>query len=313
MATTRDSEVAPEIGWGVGSVAARLGIAPSTLRTWERRYDVGPSRRTAGGHRRYTETDIDRVILTQMLIARGAPPRDAARVAHSLDAAGLADALSTEHGRAAPGEMETSDMAPRAFAAAKDGNSRQLGRLLTDAMDGLGAVRAWTEVVAPTLIEIGHEWSAGRLPIEVEHLASEVIAGELRAYTRRVGDIDRSTSSIVLAGAEDDPHSLPLFAMEASLAEAGMGSMVLGARLPMRSLASVVEQQRPQVVFLWASLPRSDDEEALALLVDIARTTSLILAGPGWPPVTVRHVVDHGAIESTDLPATVQRIGELVA
>jgi hypothetical protein len=88
---------------------------------------------------------------------------------------------------------------------------------------------------------------------------------------------------------------------------------VLGARLPMRSLASVVEQQRPQVVFLWASLPRSDDEEALALLVDIARTTSLILAGPGWPPVTVRHVVDHGAIESTDLPATVQRIGELVA
>ena len=302
----------PEIGWGVGSVAARLGIAPSTLRTWERRYDVGPSRRTAGGHRRYTEVDIDRVLLTQLLIARGAPPRDAAHVAHSLDAAGLAAAIATEHGRAAPGDMEPAEMASRAFAAARDGNSRQLGRLLTDALDGLGAVRAWSEVVAPTLIEIGQEWSTGRLPIEVEHLASEVVAGELRAYTRRVGDIDRSTSSIVLAGAEDDPHSLPLFAMEASLAEAGMGSMVLGARLPMRSLASVVDRQGPQVVFLWASLPRADDESAIDCLIEIAHGTTLILAGPGWPPETVQRLIGHGALDSADLLATVRRIGELL-
>jgi DNA-binding transcriptional MerR regulator len=317
MATTSDpdvaSDVSSEIGWGVGSVAARLDIAPSTLRTWERRYDVGPSRRTAGGHRRYTETDIDRVLLTQLLIARGAPPRDAARVAHSLDAPGLAEAINAEHGRAAPGDMDAAEMPSRAFAAAKNGNARQLGRLLTDALDGLGAVQAWTEVVAPTLIEIGAEWSAGRLPIEVEHLASEVIAGELRAYTRRVGDIDRSTSSIVLAGAEDDPHSLPLFAMEASLAEAGMGSMVLGARLPMRSLASVVERQHPQVVFLWASLPRADEQSTIDCLIEIAHGTTLILAGPGWPHETVQRLMGHGALGSADLPATVRRIGELVA
>ncbi|WP_297781623.1 MerR family transcriptional regulator, partial [Aeromicrobium sp.] len=85
-----------ELAWGVGTVAARLGISPSTLRTWERRYGVGPSLRTAGGHRRYTESDIDRVSLTQRLIERGAPPSDATRVAHALGTRDLAAALEAE-------------------------------------------------------------------------------------------------------------------------------------------------------------------------------------------------------------------------
>ena len=43
------------IEWPVGVVADWLGIPASTLRTWERRYGLGPSERTRGGHRRYTE------------------------------------------------------------------------------------------------------------------------------------------------------------------------------------------------------------------------------------------------------------------
>src|SRR5690625_3299938 len=57
--------------WGVGAVAVRLGIATPTLRTWERRYGIGPSRRTDGGHRRYTEDDIGRVELMQRLVGEG--------------------------------------------------------------------------------------------------------------------------------------------------------------------------------------------------------------------------------------------------
>jgi hypothetical protein len=32
----------------VGAVARRLGVAPATLRTWARRYGVGPSGHTTG-------------------------------------------------------------------------------------------------------------------------------------------------------------------------------------------------------------------------------------------------------------------------
>ncbi|MET0449339.1 MAG: MerR family transcriptional regulator [Aeromicrobium sp.] len=303
MAMSPGSDDSPEIGWGVGSVAARLGIAASTLRTWERRYDVGPSRRTAGGHRRYTEIDIDRVILTQLLIARGAPARDAAHVAHSLDAAGLALALGAEQDRAPREDLEVDEVAPTVLRAAMDGDSRRISRLIADALDDHGAAAAWTDVIAPALIEIGHEWSVGRLPIEVEHLASEVIIGELRAYTRRAGDLGHGAPTIVLASAEEDLHSLPVFAMEAALAEAGLGSLVLGAQLPARSLASVARRLRPRVVFLWASLPRPENEPLDGVVAAAGSETTLVLAGPGWPD---------GIGQRTDLLATVERVRSLV-
>src|SRR5690625_1041050 len=42
----------------VAGVAARLGVAAPTLRTWARRYGLGPSGHVAGKHRRYGAEDL---------------------------------------------------------------------------------------------------------------------------------------------------------------------------------------------------------------------------------------------------------------
>ena len=47
--------------YSTGWTARRLGVAAATLRTWHRRYDVGPTGRTEGGHRRYVLRDLDRL------------------------------------------------------------------------------------------------------------------------------------------------------------------------------------------------------------------------------------------------------------
>ncbi len=71
----------------VAAVARRLGVAPSTLRTWDRRYGLGPSEHTAGSHRRYTGSDLARLVVMRRLILEGVPSAEAARLATS----GLAD------------------------------------------------------------------------------------------------------------------------------------------------------------------------------------------------------------------------------
>src|ERR1039458_2103631 len=77
----REVVMTDTVGFSVGAVARRLGVAPSTLRTWNRRYGIGARELSPGRHRRYTAEDITRLEHMQRLILRGAAPADAARAA----------------------------------------------------------------------------------------------------------------------------------------------------------------------------------------------------------------------------------------
>src|SRR5947209_2939234 len=65
----------------VGAVARRLGVAPATLRTWNRRYGIGAQQLSRGRHRRYTAEDLARLQHMHKLILRGVAPGDAAAAA----------------------------------------------------------------------------------------------------------------------------------------------------------------------------------------------------------------------------------------
>jgi hypothetical protein len=71
----------PEPRLPVAAVAGRLGVAPATLRTWDRRYGLGPTRHSAGEHRRYSPADVARLDLLHRLVLAGVPPAEAARIA----------------------------------------------------------------------------------------------------------------------------------------------------------------------------------------------------------------------------------------
>lgn len=70
----------------VVAVARRLGVAPATLRTWDRRYGLGPRRHASGRHRRYDDRDIARLELMQRALLRGVAPAQSARYALTRDA-----------------------------------------------------------------------------------------------------------------------------------------------------------------------------------------------------------------------------------
>src|SRR3954469_1449850 len=65
----------------VAGAARRLGGAPTTLRTRERRSGTGPTGRAEGTRRRYTPADVEQLVRMRALVLNGVAPADAARVA----------------------------------------------------------------------------------------------------------------------------------------------------------------------------------------------------------------------------------------
>lgn len=124
----------------VTAVSMRLGISPSTLRTWERRYGLGPGERRAGSHRRYLPADIARLAKMVDLVHAGVSPSDAAATVLSL-----ADSPPAAEEPPAPHSIQ--DLVEVSCRC----RSAQLRRVLEAAVSTEGLVHTWSRLVAPAL------------------------------------------------------------------------------------------------------------------------------------------------------------------
>ena len=192
-------------------------------------------------------------------------------------------------------------------AASLDGEAA--ASILRRSIDKRGAAWTWDQVVAPVLRGIGEKYapqSDGSAPpgVDVEHLLSHMVIREFA----RVSDVARPVSPrpVLLASAADDQHTLPLFALGASLAEQGIATRMLGARTPDSALASAIRRLGPAAVFIWAQHPSGTD---LAAAVPAIRPAPLIVVGgPGWMGAEL----PAGTIVAHDLMEALALVGNAV-
>ncbi|GAB2853721.1 MerR family transcriptional regulator [Actinocorallia aurea] len=270
-------------GLGVGAVARRLGVSASTLRTWEGRYGIGPSRRSEGAHRRYSAEDVARLEVMNRLILEGAPPGEAARAALGSPPP---ETPRKPRGHGAGGRRvplpDASDRARGLARAAMAMNGPAVLTAVREVLGEDGVVPAWQEVLAPVLRGIGERYAATGEAVEVEHFLSALI---LACLAERAEPADPSgVRPVLLACAPEEQHSLPLYALAAALAETGVGARNLGMRVPEKALADAVGRTGPAAVFVWSQMRFTGDTGVLDRL-PVGRPALRVLAGgPGWRP-----------------------------
>ena len=237
-----------ETGLSAGEAARRIGVAATTIRTWDRRYGLGPSYREPGRHRRYSQHDLARLELMRRLTVDGVAPAEAARIAKATaDPVGQASAETAGQGpggpagqvspgaRPGPGRSSWPAARPPATArglrrAALALDPADVDRLLDLAL-ARGVVPAWTTVIAPALRDLGSQYSIAGRYIAAEHLLSGAVSTALARVPR-----PRTRPQVLLACAPTEQHCLPLEALAAALAERGVASRMLGARMPINAL-----------------------------------------------------------------------------
>lgn len=262
----------------VAAVARRLGVAPATLRTWDRRYGLGPSEHSSGEHRRYNSADLARLTLMRKLVIAGVSPAEAAQRALAFDDLTSAENLTNALSRDITVREELVEALMRA-ARAYDRNF--LEEVLKSEMSARGIANTWTEVIVPLLILIGDEWADSGEGIETEHLVSEVIKRLLQENARTVPD-PINPRPVLLACIGEEMHSLALYALAAALSERNIATQFLGARTPIEAISAVVKRSAPPAVFLWAQLRKNGDPEVLTQLPAIRPAPRIVLGGPGW-------------------------------
>jgi len=191
----------------IRQASSLLTVPVSTLRSWERRYDVPMTARTSGGHRRYTKLAIDELRLMRDEIARGKRAGDAAISARLL--------------------LQPADSA-RPFidaflAAAQAMQPAQIRVTLDDANRELGIGATMDEVLMPAMRRIGRWWETGRCDVGHEHLVTEAARTWLGKIVAFAPEPPR-LAPVVLACGPRDTHTLGLEALGALLVHAGRSS-----------------------------------------------------------------------------------------
>ena len=278
----------------VAAVARRLGIAPGTLRTWDRRYGLGPSDHCVGEHRKYTQEDFARLLYMHKLVISGVSPAEAAKlaVAHQPEfAPNELSSIPTVDGHLVTSLYRASQVLDR--TAVEQGIRVQVEKA--------GVAATWVNLLVPLLCLIGEEWERTGEGIASEHMVSDVIKKVLGEKINVVHP--RNQVPVLLACIGEEMHSLAITALAASLAELDIQVQFLGARTPTEAINEVVRRCAPPAIFLWAQLPQNASIDVLNSLPVVRPAPRVILGGPGWAGFDCR-----GAFLAEDLASACREI-----
>jgi MerR family transcriptional regulator, light-induced transcriptional regulator len=273
----------------VAAVARQIGVAPATLRTWDRRYGLGPSQHNDGEHRRYCPGDVARLMTMRRLIVAGVSPAEAAEQAKNFKGVIKVKKIVKEF------EVRE-EVVDALYKALQSFDKAFVEETIAHEIAEYGVEGAWSDVIVPTLFLIGQDWETEQKGIEVEHLFSEILK---RTMHNQVVELKKPVNSrpVLLAAVGEELHSLPVYALAAALCARNIQTYVLGARTPLTALSAMISRCAPPAIFLWAQLPKNAETKYWEEMPSIRPAPRIVVGGPGWDSIECSEVIRAEGLE----------------
>lgn len=260
-------------------VAQETGIKPDTLRAWERRYGLPDPGRTSGGHRLYSQRDVE---LIKWLMARqeeGLSISRAVELWRSIKSEGQDPLRARPYREAGPPALPmevvsgnaVADMRDAWLSACLDFDEPRAERVLTQAFALYPPETVCVEVLQKGLAHIGDLWQAGQATVQQEHFASALSLRRVNVLVEAAPAPTRP-ERLLIGCPPGEEHTFSPLLLTLMFRRAGWDVLYLGANVPVARFRTTVQRVNSNLVILTAQQLRT-----AASLLDVAR----LLRGEG--------------------------------
>ena len=258
--------------YNIKAVVQATSISPSTLRAWERRYQVCTPQRTSSGYRLYSDRDVAVIRWLKLQVDAGVSISQAVSWYESLvTAADTFDdvvlplpkqdkhSLSERSGLARE-RTATRSTAIRDFEGLQNSLLNSLLEydevsaedVISEALSFYTLEDVGDRLLTPVMATVGEQWHRGELNITKEHYITGYLRQRLAAILRAVPD-QASGPTIWIGCAPNEQHEVGALLLSIYLRRAGFRVRYFGQNLQIDDFAIEVQKNRPDMVMLSAT------------------------------------------------------------
>ncbi len=264
----------------IKKVSDLVGIPSVTIRAWENRYHIITPHRTEGGHRLYSQNDIDTLIwLKKQIEEEGLKISDAIRLlkqSPELEISPTSQVSEIKHSTF----MELTD---KLYDYLIKFDSDKSNQIIDFAFSMYHYEDVFHKVFVPILYRAGDDWESGKITVAQEHFSSELI---LRRFTQffRILPINKNLPKVLAFCPEGENHQLGLMLYSLFLRKKAHDVVYLGPNTPLPGLTDLIIANNISIVAI--SLTNSRYEEQVTAWIyeclQVKKDIMFILGGKGF-------------------------------
>ena len=270
--------------YNIKAVVQATGISPSTLRAWERRYNMCQPQRSESGYRLYSERDIAIIRWLKAQVDAGMSISQAVSWLDTItEEAKSAEevALPAPHSGGVGLNHMPLALASSGRIAVRDFSSLQrelleaiitfdefsADTLLSEAFAMYSVEQVGENIIKPVLYEIGDRWHRGEISITLEHYGSNLLLQRMATLLRAVPN--GTGGPLIWVGcAPGELHEIGPMLLTIYLRRRGYRVHYLGQNLSAEDVSREIYRQQPAIVLFSAS--------TINAVHELARLTTLL-------------------------------------
>lgn len=288
----------------IRTVSSLTNVNSITLRAWESRYGLINPERKSSGHRLYTQADIDMINRVVALLDRG------------IRIGQVKAELSRQGSPVTAQEANSQDIWQKQInhmlAAVIRFDEIALDESYTE-MLSIHPVKVVTErLLNPLLRQLGARWEEMTGSIAEEHFFGFYLRSKLGARLHH--SIRHNHGPILLlACLPGDQHEIGLLLLALAAIDQRYRTIILGADMPLESLAQVAQKSASSAIVLSCTVQPSSEvfKNQLPALVTLA-SVPVIVGGPG--SVVANTVIERAGamVCGANIEVGIAKIGEFL-